>query len=98
MTGIAFWMDGFDHRVRSRGQEAIDQVRVGDRLRLGATVALELGAELAKVNRGVIVERKPNHVFFLVCGFGSGAYFAKLFAGTRLVTCGTPARHYRHEP
>ena len=37
-----------------------------------------------------------NHTtsFFLVSGFDSGAYSAKLLAGTRLVTCGTPARHY----
>jgi hypothetical protein len=35
-------------RVRRRRQEAIDEMRPGDRLRLGATVALELSPEPAK--------------------------------------------------
>jgi hypothetical protein len=42
------WVDRFNDRVRSRGQEAIDQMRAGDRLRLGATVAFELGPEATK--------------------------------------------------
>jgi hypothetical protein len=45
-------MDRFNDRVRCRGQEAVDQVRAGDRLRLGATVALELGPEPAKGEQG----------------------------------------------
>jgi hypothetical protein len=38
----------------------------------------------ADANRGRL-SSKANHTtsFFLVCGFGSGAYSAKLFAGTR---------------
>src|ERR1700738_4837939 len=38
----------------------------------------------ANANRGRLSSR-ANHTtsFFLVCGFGSGAYSAKLFAGTR---------------
>ena len=44
-------------------QEAVDQMRAGDRLRLGATVALELGPEPAEgEQRSVFVERKPDDV------------------------------------
>jgi hypothetical protein len=32
-----------DHRVRRSGQEAVDEMRTGDRLGLRASVALELG-------------------------------------------------------
>jgi hypothetical protein len=31
----------------------------------------------------VIVEREPHHIFFLVSGFGSGVYSAKLLAGIK---------------
>jgi hypothetical protein len=41
-------MDRLDHRVRCRRQEAIDQIRLGYRLRLGATVALELGQDASE--------------------------------------------------
>jgi hypothetical protein len=52
-----------DNCVRRRRQEAMDQVRAGDRLRLGATVPLELGSEPAEgEQRSVHIERKPNHV------------------------------------
>ena len=36
-------MDRLDHRIGRGRQEAIDQMGPGDRLRLGAMVALELG-------------------------------------------------------
>jgi len=51
-------------------------MRAGDRLRLGATVSVE-GRLLSSLS--------ANHTtsFFLVSGFGSGAYSAKLLAGTR---------------
>ena len=56
-------MDRFNHSVRCRRQEPIDQVRAGDRLRLGATVALELGPEPAEgEQRSVVVQREPNDV------------------------------------
>ena len=59
-------------------------MRAGDRLRLGATVALELGPEPAEgEQRSVFVERKPDESFFLVSGFVSGTYSAKLLAGTK---------------
>jgi hypothetical protein len=38
-------MDGLDDRVRLRRQEAVNEVRAGDWLRLRATVALELGPD-----------------------------------------------------
>jgi hypothetical protein len=33
----------------------------------------------------VVAEGEPDRVFFFVSGFGSGAYSAKLFTGTRHV-------------
>ncbi len=78
------WVDRFNDRVWRRRQEAVDQMRAGDRLRLGATVALELGPEPAEgEQRSVFVERNQTTSFFLVSGFGSGAYSAKLLAGTK---------------
>jgi hypothetical protein len=60
-------------------------MRAGDRLRLGATVALELGPESPpKANSGrSAFSANQTTSFFLVSGFGSGAYSAKLFVGTR---------------
>jgi hypothetical protein len=53
-------------------------------LRLGATVALELGPDASeRRERAVVVEGEPDHVFLLVSGFGSGAYSAKLLNGTK---------------
>ena len=58
-------MDRLDHRVRCRRQEAVDQVRPRDRLRLGATVAFELGPEPAEgEQRSVLIEREPDDVLF----------------------------------
>ena len=62
-------MDRFNDRVGFRGQEAVDEVRAGDWLRLDTTIALELGPQSAKgEQRSVLIERKPNHVLFLVSG------------------------------
>jgi hypothetical protein len=64
-------------------------MRAGDRLRLGAAVASKFGPDPSEreqrpvlIERGpqVHVEREPHHV---LPRFGSGAYSAKLFAGTR---------------
>src|SRR6267378_5928446 len=78
---MAFRVDRLDHCVRGRRQETVDKVRAGDRLGLGATVALELGPEPAeREQRPIIIEREPDDILF---GFGSGAYSAKLLAGTR---------------
>jgi hypothetical protein len=56
-------------------------VRAGDRLRLGATVAFEPGPEPAKgEQRAIIIDRKPDDILL---GLGSGAYSAKLLAGTK---------------
>jgi hypothetical protein len=52
-------------------------MRSGDRFRLGAAVALELGFP-AKANKG-LSSLSGNHPasFLSVTGLGSGAYFAK---------------------
>jgi hypothetical protein len=45
-------------------QEAVDEVRSRDRLRLGAAIAFELGPGASeRKQRPVLVEREPNHVF-----------------------------------
>jgi len=41
-------VDRLDHRIRGSRQEAIDEMRPGDRLRLGATVAPVLSPEPAE--------------------------------------------------
>src|SRR6267378_6128845 len=44
-------------------QEAVDQVRAGDRLQLCAAAALELGPQAAEgEQRSIIVERKPDDI------------------------------------
>jgi hypothetical protein len=67
-------------------QESVDAVWTGDRFGLGATVAFELGPDASeRGQRSVVVEREPDQTtsFFLVSGFGSGAYSAKLLNGTK---------------
>src|SRR6202041_1922829 len=50
-------MDRLQHRVRCRRQEAIDEMRPGYRLRLGATVALELRPDASeRRQQSVVVE------------------------------------------
>jgi hypothetical protein len=54
------------------------------RLRLGATVALNSVQIPANANSGrSSLRANQTTSFFLVSGFGSGAYSAKLFTGTR---------------
>jgi hypothetical protein len=82
--GHGLGMNRLDNCVRRRRQEAIDQVRAGDRLRLGAAITLEFSPDPAEgEQRSVIIEREPHHVLLFGLWFGSGAYSAKLFAGTR---------------
>jgi hypothetical protein len=53
----------FDDRVRGRCQEAVDEVRAGDRFGFGASVAPELGPNSSKgEQRAVIIEREPHHI------------------------------------
>src|SRR5258708_15948733 len=67
-------MDWRDHCIRCRRQEAIDQMRPRDRLRLGATVALELGPDASeRRERTIIVQREADDVF-LVMRFYQFAY------------------------
>jgi hypothetical protein len=52
-----------DDRVPGRGQEAIDEVRAGDRLRLRAPVAFELGPDTSEGGEGpIVVEGEPDDV------------------------------------
>jgi hypothetical protein len=77
-------MNRLNDRVRRSRQEAVDEVRAGDRFGFGATVAFELGPNASEGNqRPVVTEREPDESFFLVSGFGSGAYSAKLLNETR---------------
>jgi len=55
-----FGMDRLDDRVRCRRQEAVDQVRAGDRLGLGATVAFELRPDAGKsCQRPIVIQGDP---------------------------------------
>src|SRR5262245_45352777 len=59
-------MDRRDDGVRGRCQEAIDEMRPGDRLRLRAAVSLELGPDAGEhEQRSAVVERKPDDVLLL---------------------------------
>ena len=57
-----------DNRVRRRRQEAVDEVRAGGGLRLGAAVAPELGPDTSEDRqRPIVVQRKPDDI--LLFGF-----------------------------
>src|SRR5258708_18087437 len=59
-------MDRVDDRVRRGRQEGVDEVRAGDRLRLGAAITPEFGPDTCEGGqRSVVVEREPNNVLFL---------------------------------
>jgi hypothetical protein len=78
-------LDWLDDAIRCRRQKAVDQVRAGDRLGLGATVAFELSPDAAKgCQRPTIVESEPDDVRFLSLGVRLGSVFGKaVLAGTR---------------
>jgi hypothetical protein len=78
------WMNRLNDRVRRRRQETVDQVRTRDGLDLVPRSPLNSVQMPAKANRGRSASSANQTTsFFLVAGFGSGAYSAKLFAGTR---------------
>jgi hypothetical protein len=59
-------------------------MRPWHRLRLRAAITLNVAQMPANVNRGRSpLSANQTTSFFLVSGFGSGAYSAKLLAGTR---------------
>jgi hypothetical protein len=65
-------------------EDLITYLWTGYGLRLGATIAFEFGPDPGEREwRAIIIEREPDDVFLLVSGFVSGAYSAKLLAGTR---------------
>jgi hypothetical protein len=56
-------MDRCDHGVRCGRQEAVDEVRSGDRLGFRAPVASEFGPDTREGEQGpVLVEREPNDI------------------------------------
>jgi hypothetical protein len=56
-------MDRLDYRIRRGRQEAVDEMRARDWLRLGAPIALELSPEPAEgEQRSVVVQREPHDV------------------------------------
>jgi len=77
-------VDRLNDGVRRGREKAIDKVRAGDRFGFRATLALELGPDAAKAVNGLSsLSANQTTSFFLVSGFGSGAYSAKLLNGTR---------------
>ncbi len=62
-------MDRLDDGVRGSRQEAVDEVRAGDRFGFGAAITPELCPDASESGqRSVVVEREPNHVFLLGLG------------------------------
>ncbi len=56
-------MDRLDDRVWRGRQEPVDEMRPGDRLRFGATTALELGPDAGEgEKRPILIQREPNDV------------------------------------
>jgi len=77
-------MNGLHDGVRRRREKAVDEMRPWYRFGLRAAIALEFGPDAGKQNSGRRSSRANQTTsFFLVSGFVSGAYSAKLFAGTR---------------
>lgn len=71
-------VDRLNCRVRRGCQEAIDQVRAGDGLRLGATVAFELRPDAREgEQRSALIECEPNHVFLFRRRVGLGSVFGE---------------------
>jgi hypothetical protein len=77
ITGMALGWIGSTTAFRCCCQEAVDEMRTGYRLRLGATVAPEFGPDATeRRERSVIVEREPDHVFL----FGPRVWLRRIFA------------------
>jgi hypothetical protein len=77
-------MDRLDNRVRRRRQESVDQVGRGIGFDFVPQSPLNSVQMPANVNSGRLSSSANQTTsFLLVSGFGSGAYSAKLFAGTR---------------
>ena len=69
-------MDRLDYRVRRGRQEAVDQVRAGDRLRLGATITFEFGPYPGEREwLAIIIEREPHDILL----FGLGVRLRLIF-------------------
>ena len=84
-------MHRLDPSIRRSGQEAVNEVRSGDRFRLSATVAFELGPDAAEgERRSVIIQRKPHHVL-VGLGFGIPSVQISTFLSRGdLATLGAP--------
>lgn len=64
-------------------QEAIDMMRPRYGLRFGAAITVECRPDTSESERrSVFIDAKQTTSFFLVSGFGSAAYSAKLLNGT----------------
>jgi hypothetical protein len=77
-------VDWLDHGVGIDDKKAIDQMRTWNRLGLRPALAFESVQSPAKANV-VCTSSNANHTtsFFIVRGFGSGAYSEKLLADIR---------------
>jgi hypothetical protein len=78
-------MDRLHHGVRRGRQEAVNMVRPRHRLALGAAITVE-GRPDCRRSRSTVGRRRARtrpRSFFLVSGFGSGAYSANELNGTR---------------
>ena len=77
-------MDRLDHRVRRCREKTIDLMRPRHRLRLRATITVERRPDASEGEQRLSsLSANQTTSFFFVSGFGSGAYSAKLLAGTK---------------
>jgi len=77
-------MDWFYDRVRCCGQEAVDEVRAGDRLRLRAAIAVERRPDASeRKQRTILIQREPHHVFFLGFRVRLGRVFGEAIGRTK---------------
>ena len=85
-------MDRLDYRIRRGRQEAVDEMRARDWLRLGAPIALELSPEPAEgEQRSVVVQREPNDVLL----FRFRVWLRRVF---REAVCRDQATIFRLQP
>lgn len=81
VSGIGLRMDRLDNRGRRRRQESVDQVGQG----IGFDFVPQSPLNSVQMPNSGRLSSRANRTtsFLLVSGFGSGAYSAKLLAGTR---------------
>jgi hypothetical protein len=72
-------MNRLDNCIRRRRQEAIDQVRAGDRLRLGAAITFEFSPDPREGEQwSLVIAREPDDILL----FGLGVRLRRILRKT----------------